>query len=50
MENEKLNERLRKYEKRVQEINEELEDLILERKILEYDIYQIKKYLRGEIK
>ena len=50
MANEKLNERLRKYEKRVQEINKELEDLILERKILEYDIYQIKKYLRGEIK
>ena len=43
-----LNKILREREKRIEEINKELEDLIYERKLLEHDIHGIKELLKGE--
>ena len=48
MTNDELNKILREREKRIEEINKELEDLMFERKLLEHDIHGIKELLKGE--
>ena len=45
-----LNKILREREKRIEEINKELEDLMFERKLLEHDIHGIEELLKGEKK